>query len=189
VRAEIIAKLLEALDFVTFREVALRLVQERGYELVADSDGWSDGGSDLRVYSRHAPQPVRYEAEFVPVSDELEMSSGLRAAKMDQQDIAAFVLTHNLTSWFLKHLGADTSENPSPPKTAAEAARDAYMLFSDDSGRFREGIVEHALKTVLEKIIGTAISRSAYCSRSCGARNNSRRHFGAGELNGRPSLG
>jgi hypothetical protein len=58
-RQEILARLIGGLDFVTLKEVAAECLGRRGYSLVADSDGWSDGGSDLRLYVRNSVDPVK----------------------------------------------------------------------------------------------------------------------------------
>ncbi len=49
-RLELIANLIEAMDFLQFREFARQSILQRGYKAVI-SDGWSDGGRDLRVYA------------------------------------------------------------------------------------------------------------------------------------------
>lgn len=189
-RVEILARFIENLDFVSFKDVAARCIEGRGYDFVADADGWSDGGSDLRVYSRHSVDPVKQaiqtsvekdwkpklkadaakakrqlhctsflyvtsrripEALFVPVADDLDVREGVRASKMDQQDIAAFLLQNDLVSWFMGLLGVETSDHADEPKTPAEEARDAFMLFSDESTRFREAMAQHAIETVLAR--------------------------------------
>jgi hypothetical protein len=47
---ELIANLIEAMDFVQFREFARQCILQRGYKAVV-SDGWADGGRDVRIYS------------------------------------------------------------------------------------------------------------------------------------------
>jgi len=49
-RIELVANLIEAMDFTQFREFARQCIQQRGYQ-TAPSDGWSDGGRDIRVYT------------------------------------------------------------------------------------------------------------------------------------------
>jgi len=189
-RQEILARLIGSIDFVTLKEVAAECLSRRGYSNVSDSDGWSDGGSDLRVYARNSVEPAKTaiqtsvekdwkskvradaikakrrlgcptflyvssrripDAEFLPIADDLEVKHGVRAAKMDQQDIAGFVLNHDLLQWFMGLLGMETSESNGEPASAAEEARDAYMLFSDEATRFREAMVQHALELTLAR--------------------------------------
>jgi len=45
-----IAKLIEAMDFIQFREFARQCIAQRGYKPVP-CDGWSDGGRDISVYA------------------------------------------------------------------------------------------------------------------------------------------
>jgi hypothetical protein len=207
-RPEILARFVETLDFLTFKEVAAVCIEHRGYELVADSDGWKDGGSDLRLFTREGVAPVRYaiqasvekhwkpkvkadvakakkqlscasflyitsrritDPDFLPIADELEVTLGVRVSKMDQQDIAAFLLKHDLLGWFMRHLGADVAAEPdAEPPSAAEEARDAYMLFSDDSTRFRDAMVEHAVEAVLVRS-ADPLPRDQLASRAIGA--------------------
>ena len=47
---ELIANLIEAMDFSEFREFVRQCILQRGYKAVT-SDGWSDGGRDIRVYT------------------------------------------------------------------------------------------------------------------------------------------
>lgn len=48
-RFELIANLIEAMDFLQFREFARECIVQRGYKATT-SDGWSDGGRDIRVF-------------------------------------------------------------------------------------------------------------------------------------------
>ena len=52
-------KYVQALHFIQFREVARKYIEARGFVGPVGTDGWSDGGSDLRVYERGGLQPVR----------------------------------------------------------------------------------------------------------------------------------
>jgi len=58
VKAEYISNLIEALDFVKFRDLARYCIEKRGYVRPTVSDGWSDGGRDLRVYHVNGTKPV-----------------------------------------------------------------------------------------------------------------------------------
>ncbi|HTU35959.1 MAG TPA: restriction endonuclease [Candidatus Acidoferrum sp.] len=49
-RYELVANLIEAMEFSQFREFARQCILQRGYKAV-QSDGWSDGGRDIRIYN------------------------------------------------------------------------------------------------------------------------------------------
>lgn len=68
-RVEIIAKHVQALDFVAFREVARRCIELRGYHMPTISDGWSDGGRDLRVYSTTGATPLKVAVQISVEAD------------------------------------------------------------------------------------------------------------------------
>ena len=57
-RLEIIQNLIEAMDFTQFREFARQCIADRGYSIVL-SDGWSDGGRDLRVHHPNGDESDR----------------------------------------------------------------------------------------------------------------------------------
>lgn len=57
-KTDYVAQLIEALDFARFRELARHCIQLRGFVRPTVSDGWSDGGRDIRVY-RVLPAGVR----------------------------------------------------------------------------------------------------------------------------------
>lgn len=46
---ELVANLIEAMDFATFRDFVRETLLQRGYSAIP-SDGWSDGGRDIAVY-------------------------------------------------------------------------------------------------------------------------------------------
>lgn len=47
-----LSRLIEAADFLSFREIARNFLRLRGYREVRPEDGWNDGGTDLRIYER-----------------------------------------------------------------------------------------------------------------------------------------
>lgn len=49
-RLDALARLVETADFASFRELAAHCLALKGYSEVALTDGWNDGGTDLRVY-------------------------------------------------------------------------------------------------------------------------------------------
>lgn len=58
-RLETIERLVEAADFSDFRTIARRYLELRGYRLPESTDGWSDGGRDIRVYQLPPnPSPI-----------------------------------------------------------------------------------------------------------------------------------
>lgn len=58
-RVEILERLIEALDPTTFREFARECIKYRGYSCPSLSDGWADGGRDVRVYLVDGLTPAR----------------------------------------------------------------------------------------------------------------------------------
>lgn len=42
--------LIESAGFAVFREIARKCLLERGFTQPNESDGWGDGGRDLRLY-------------------------------------------------------------------------------------------------------------------------------------------
>jgi hypothetical protein len=56
-RLDALARLIEAADFASFRELAAHFLALKSYSAVTMTDGWNDGGTDLRVYQL-APNPT-----------------------------------------------------------------------------------------------------------------------------------
>ena len=69
-------KHVEALTFIHFREVARRYIQNRGFRGPVVTDGWSDGGTDLRVYEVGATEPRRVA---IQVSVELDWKGKIKS--------------------------------------------------------------------------------------------------------------
>lgn len=55
-RLEALSRLIDAADFLSFREIALKTMSHLGYSQPSLTDGWSDGGTDIRV-STLPPHP------------------------------------------------------------------------------------------------------------------------------------
>ena len=49
-RLDSLVRLIDAADFMAFRELALECLEMKGYEQVVLTDGWSDGGTDVRAF-------------------------------------------------------------------------------------------------------------------------------------------
>src|SRR5262245_29395313 len=49
-RLDSLVRMIEAADVMAFRELALECVALKGYKGVALTDGWNDGGTDVRVF-------------------------------------------------------------------------------------------------------------------------------------------
>jgi hypothetical protein len=49
-RLDSLVRLIEAADFMSFRELALHCLALKGYKGVTLTDGWNDGGTDVRVF-------------------------------------------------------------------------------------------------------------------------------------------
>lgn len=62
-RTESLERLISSCDFQTFREVAHIFLNRRGFQQVELSDGWNDGGSDLRVYML-PPNPAKLAVQL-----------------------------------------------------------------------------------------------------------------------------
>src|SRR5918992_3967786 len=61
-RLESLIRLIEAADFLSFRELALQCLALKGYQEVALTDGWSDGGTDVRVFQLPPnPTPIAFQ--------------------------------------------------------------------------------------------------------------------------------
>lgn len=58
VRLEALVRLIETSDFLSFREIALRVLALRGYSQPSLTDGPHDGGTDMRVFQL-PPNPTR----------------------------------------------------------------------------------------------------------------------------------
>jgi hypothetical protein len=48
-KLEALSRLIESADFLSFREIALKTLSNLGYQNPSLTDGWSDGGTDIRV--------------------------------------------------------------------------------------------------------------------------------------------
>jgi len=57
-RFDSLVRLIEAADFSAFRELALECLRIKGYREATITDGWSDGGTDVRVFQL-PPNPTR----------------------------------------------------------------------------------------------------------------------------------
>lgn len=62
-RTEIVARLIEGTDFTAFRDIARRCLEARGFRQPIVSDGWSDGGRDVRVYETQGLTPLRFAVQ------------------------------------------------------------------------------------------------------------------------------
>lgn len=61
-RLDSLSRLIEAADFMSFRELALECLAMKGYQDVALTDGWSDGGTDVRVFQLPPnPTPMAFQ--------------------------------------------------------------------------------------------------------------------------------
>lgn len=58
-RTDSLRRLMETMTFAQFRELSREYIRYRGYGEAVITDGWSDGGSDLRVYQIGSPAPRR----------------------------------------------------------------------------------------------------------------------------------
>jgi hypothetical protein len=58
-----LSRLIEAADYMAFREIALRSLAARGYREPALSDGWKDGGTDVRVF-QVPPNPLDFAVQI-----------------------------------------------------------------------------------------------------------------------------
>lgn len=62
-KTEILARLIQATDFTTFRDIARKALELRGFRNPTISDGWSDGGRDVRIYETQGITPLRYAVQ------------------------------------------------------------------------------------------------------------------------------
>ena len=61
-RLDSLARLIEAADFGSFRELALACLALKGYREVTLTDGWADGGTDVRVFQLPPnPTPIAFQ--------------------------------------------------------------------------------------------------------------------------------
>jgi hypothetical protein len=61
-RLESLIRLIEVADFLSFRELALECLSIKGYQQVSLTDGWSDGGTDVRVFQLPPnPTPIAFQ--------------------------------------------------------------------------------------------------------------------------------
>ncbi len=61
-RLDSLIRLIEASDFLAFRELALECLAMKGYQQVTLTDGWKDGGTDLRVFQLPPnPTPMAFQ--------------------------------------------------------------------------------------------------------------------------------
>jgi hypothetical protein len=59
---ETLARLISGADHLSFRDLALEYLASRGYKEVTSTDGWSDGGTDVRVFTQPPiPDPVAFQ--------------------------------------------------------------------------------------------------------------------------------
>lgn len=57
-----LTRLIEAADFMSFRELALECLKLKGYREIALTDGWRDGGTDVRVFQLPPnPTPLAFQ--------------------------------------------------------------------------------------------------------------------------------
>lgn len=62
-RTEILARLIEGTDLTAFREIARGCLEFRGFRQPTVSDGWSDGGRDVRVYETQGFTLLRFAVQ------------------------------------------------------------------------------------------------------------------------------
>jgi hypothetical protein len=61
-RLDSLIRLIEASDFLAFRELALECLAMKGYQEVTLTNGWKDGGTDLRVFQLPPnPTPMAFQ--------------------------------------------------------------------------------------------------------------------------------
>lgn len=61
-RLDSLIRLIESADFMSFRELALRCLSIKGYKEIALSDGWRDGGTDVRFFEMPPnPTPIAFQ--------------------------------------------------------------------------------------------------------------------------------
>jgi hypothetical protein len=61
-RLDSLSRLIEASDFLSFREIALKCLALKGYREVALTDGWRDGGTDVRTFDLPPnPTPIAFQ--------------------------------------------------------------------------------------------------------------------------------
>jgi hypothetical protein len=102
----VLARLIESSDFMSFRELALKCLEIKGYRGIAVTDGWRDGGTDVRVFHMPPnPTPLAFQisvekdwrskakADAVKVKDNLKLEhmilvSSRRIAEAEFQIIA-----------------------------------------------------------------------------------------------------
>lgn len=82
-RLESLIRLIEAADYMSFRQIALRALVARGFRVADLADGWKDGGSDVRVYQT-PPNPLRFG---IQVSVERDWRTKLRGDARKVRDI------------------------------------------------------------------------------------------------------
>lgn len=56
---QLIGNHIEAADPSRFRELARTVIQDRGYSQLNESDGWADGGRDLRIFNAPGMKPIK----------------------------------------------------------------------------------------------------------------------------------
>ncbi len=62
-RFDSLVRLIQSADYMSFREIALLTLRARGFATPAIRDGWSDGGSDMAVYT-FALQPLKFAIQI-----------------------------------------------------------------------------------------------------------------------------
>jgi len=67
-RFDSLVRLIQSADYLSFREIALLALRARGFATPAIRDGWSDGGSDVAVYT-FALQSLRFAIQISVESD------------------------------------------------------------------------------------------------------------------------
>lgn len=67
-RLDSLVKLIQSADFMAFRELAIACLSLRGYKDVTLTDGWKDGGTDLRVFEL-PPNPSKIAFQITVEKD------------------------------------------------------------------------------------------------------------------------
>lgn len=81
-RLDSLARLIESADFLAFRDIALQCLVLRGYQQVTLTDGWRDGGTDVRVF-----QMLPNQAKLaIQISVERDWRSKLRSDARKAQE-------------------------------------------------------------------------------------------------------
>jgi hypothetical protein len=63
VKLDSLVRLIEAADYMAFREIALQSLSARGFREPALSDGWNDGGTDVRIF-QVPPNPLEFAVQI-----------------------------------------------------------------------------------------------------------------------------